>query len=111
LDTTTPTIARWRIRFVKQRVAGLLEIRHPGQKPSVITSALQAKVLEMSRRKPTDGSTRWSCRKLAKHLRISKDTVQRIWHKAGLQPHWLERYMASDDPDFQRKAADILAYI
>lgn len=108
LDTTAPTIARWRLRFEKQRVAGLLEVRHPGQKASVITPTLQAKVLELSRRKPNDGSTHWSCRKLAKQLKISKDTVQRIWHKAGLKPHRLERYMASDDPDFERKAADII---
>lgn len=108
LDTTAPTISRWKERFEKQRVAGLLEVRHPGQKPSVITPALQAKVLEASRRKPNDGSTHWSCRKMAKHLKISKDTVQRIWHKAGLKPHRLERYMASDDPDFERKAADII---
>src|ERR1041385_4796746 len=52
LDTTAPTIARWRRRFLKQRIAGLLEIRHPGQKPFVITPALQAKVLEATRRKP-----------------------------------------------------------
>ena len=90
-------------------IAGLMEIRHPGQKPTVITPALQAKVLEMTRRKPADGSTHWSCRKLAKHLKLSKDTVQRIWRKAGLKPHRLERYMASDDPDFERKAADIIA--
>ncbi len=108
LDTTAPTISRWRERFEKQRVAGLLEIRHPGQRPSVITPALQAKVLEASRRKPADGSTHWSCRKMAQHLKTSKDTVQRIWRKAGLKPHRLERYMASDDPDFERKAADII---
>ena len=108
LDTTAPTISRWRDRFAKRRVAGLLEIRHPGQKPSVITPSLQAKVLEASRRKPNDGSTHWSCRKMAQHLKVSKDTVQRIWHKAGLKPHRLERYMASDDPDFERKAADII---
>jgi transposase len=108
LDTTAPTISRWRDRFESQRVAGLLEIRHPGQKPSVITPALQAKVLEASRRKPNDGSTHWSCRKMAQHLKVSKDTVQRIWHKAGIKPHRLERYMASDDPDFERKAADII---
>lgn len=108
LDTTAPTISRWKERFERQRVAGLLEIRHPGQQPSVITPALQAKVLETSRRKPADGSTHWSCRKMAQHLKVSKDTVQRIWRKAGLKPHRLERYMASDDPDFERKAADII---
>jgi transposase len=108
LDTTAPTIARWRARFVKQRVAGLLEVRHPGQKPTVITPALQARVLAATRRKPSDGSTHWSCRKSARHLKISKDAVQRIWQSAGLKPHRLERYMASDDPDFERKAADII---
>ncbi len=45
LDTTAPTISRWKERFEKQRVGGLLEIRHPGQQPSVITPALQAKVV------------------------------------------------------------------
>ncbi len=108
LDTTAPTISRWKERFVKERVTGLLEIRHPGQKASVITPALQAKVLDATRRKPKDGSTHWSCRKLAAQLGISKDTVQRIWHRAGLKPHRLERYMASDDPEFERKAADII---
>jgi transposase len=108
LATTVPTISRWKDRFRKHRIDGLLEIRHPGQKPSVITPALQAKVLELCRGKPQDGSTHWSCRKLAQHLKVSKDTVRRFLHQAGLKPHRLKRYMASDDPDFERKAADII---
>ena len=108
LDTTAPTISRWKERFLQQRMGGLVEIRHPGQKPTVLTPALQAKVLEATRRKPKDGSTHWSCRKLAAQLGVSKDTVQRVWHRAGLKPHRLERYMASEDPDFERKAADVI---
>jgi len=38
---------------------------------------------------------------------VSKDTVHRVWQEAGLKPHRLERYMASDDPEFETKAADI----
>jgi transposase len=34
--------------------------------------------------------------------------VHRVWREAGLKPHRLERYMASNDPDFERKAADII---
>src|SRR3954452_24171883 len=108
LDTTAPTISRWKERFLQQRGEALIEIRHPGQNPSVITPALQAKVLEATRRKPKDGSTHWSCRKLAAQLGVSKDTVHRVWHRAGLKPHRLERYMASDDPEFERKAAEII---
>ena len=85
LDTTAPTISRWKDRFPKERIAGLLEIRHPGQRPSVITPAMQAKVLEATRRKPKDGSTHWSCRKLAAQLGISKDTVQRIWQPGRVE--------------------------
>jgi transposase len=108
LDTTAPTISRWKNRFLQDRIAGLLETRHPGQKPFVITPTLQAKILEATRRKPKDGSTHWSCRKMAKHLGVSKDAIHRVWRTAGLKPHRLERYMASDDPDFERKAADII---
>ena len=108
LNTTAPTISKWRKRFLEQRIDGLMQERHPGQKPSVITPQLQAKVLATTRRKPSDGSTHWSCRRLAKELGISKDVVHRIWRTAGLQPHRLERYLASNDPDFERKAADII---
>jgi hypothetical protein len=41
-----------------------------------------ARVLDAPRRKPEDGSTRWSVRKLARELNLSKDMVHRIW-RAG----------------------------
>jgi transposase len=108
LQTTAPTISRWKKRFLDKRIHGLMQMRHPGQRPTVITPKLQARVLEATRRKPKDGSTHWSVRKLARELKISKDTVHRIWRTAGVKPHRLEHYMASDDPDFEAKAADII---
>ena len=41
-------------------------------------------------------------------LGVSKSTVQRIWAQARLKPHRLDRYMASNDPEFESKAADII---
>src|ERR1700685_962109 len=64
LDTTAPTIARWKRRFLDHRIAGLMEEVHPGQQPSVRTPKLQAKVLTAIQEGPKDGSTHWSCRKL-----------------------------------------------
>jgi hypothetical protein len=37
---------------------------------------------------------------------LSKSTVQRVLVQAKLKPHRLERYMASNDPQFEEKAAD-----
>jgi transposase len=107
LQTTAPTIVRWKQRFRRHGLEGL-DTYHPGQKPRVLTPALHALILSATRRKPSDGSTHWSCRKLATALGVSKDAVHRVWQEAGLKPHRLERYMASDDPEFETKAADIL---
>jgi hypothetical protein len=55
LGTTAPTIAHWRHRFVTQRVAGLVEIRHPGQRPSVITPAPRQRSWKRSGASPMMG--------------------------------------------------------
>ena len=107
LRTTAPTISRWKVRFLRSGIDGL-DTRHPGQSATVLTPRLRAKILSATRKKPQDGSTHWSCRKLAAVLGISKDAVHRTWKEAGLKPHRLERYLASDDPNFETKAADIL---
>lgn len=107
LDTTAPTISRWKKRFLEQGLDGF-ETRRPGQPASKLTPKLRAKILAATRRKPRDGSTHWSCRKLAAELGVSKTMVHKVWQEAGLKPHRLERYMASNDPDFERKAADII---
>jgi len=100
-------ISRWKGRFEAERLAGLYS-HHPGRAVEKRTPALEAKILQWTRRPPPDGSTHWSSRKLAHHLGISHMMVARVWQRAGLKPHRLERYMASDDPDFETKAADII---
>ena len=93
LDTTVPTIIRWKQRFLAAGLDGL-DTSHPGQRASVLTAKLRARILSATRRKPKDGSTHWSCRKPAAALGVSKDAVHRVWKEAGLKPHRLERYMA-----------------
>src|ERR1700694_4289721 len=71
LQITAPTIVRWKQRFRQYGLEGL-DTYHPGQKASVLTPALRARILSTTRRKPSDGSTHWSCRKLASTLGVSK---------------------------------------
>ncbi len=100
-------IARWKKRFLKDRIAGLYA-RHPGRAVEKRTPRLEAKILEWTRRPPPDGSTHWSTRKLAKHLGVHHMMVARVWKRARLQPHRLERYLMSKDPNFEQKAADVI---
>ncbi len=64
--------------------------------------------IDGTEQRPPGPLTHWSTRRLARRLGESPATVMRVWHKAGLQPHRLRRYMASPDPDFEAKAKDIL---
>ena len=107
LKTSRPTIARWKARFEQSRIAGL-EGRHKGSQPRKATPAMQARLLRKTQQKPADGSTHWSCRKMATATGLSAATVHRIWSKARLKPHRLDRYMASNDPAFEDKASDII---
>ena len=34
--------------------------------------------------------------------------IRQVWQEAHLKPHRLDRYLASDDPQFEQKAADII---
>lgn len=107
LGTPASTISRWKQRYEEDGLVGLATI-HPGQPPQKLTAELRARVLERTRQAPPDGSTHWSLRKMAAVMNVSKNLIERIWKEAELKPHRLERYMASNDPQFEQKAAAII---
>lgn len=107
LGAPASTISRWKQRYQENGLLGLATI-HPGQPPKKLTAALRARVLERTRQNPPDGSTHWSLRKMAVLMKVSKNLIARIWKEAELKPHRLERYMASNDPQFEEKAAAII---
>jgi len=101
-------IATWGERFARERLSGLFA-HHPGRAPKRDPARLEARVLKHTlTRKPRDGSTQWSSRKLAGELKLPFMTVQRIWRKHNVQPHRRERHMISNDPLFEAKAADVI---
>jgi transposase len=109
LDCSDSYIDRWSKRFAVDRLAGLFS-RHAGRERYKVTDRIEARLLaRTTKQRPGDGSTHWSSRKLAAELGdISHMTVSRIWAKHGIKPHRLEGYMASNDPDFETKAADVI---
>jgi len=107
LQCSVNTVRLWHERFLAEGLSGLYA-RHPGRALPEDTPALEARILETTRKAPLDGSTHWSTRKLAAHLGVNHMRVARVWAKAGLQPHRVATYMASDDPEFETKAANVI---
>jgi transposase len=107
LDTTAPTISLWKRRYREEGLVGLATF-HPGQPPQKLTLQLRAKILAKTQQPPPDGSTHWSLRKMASVMGVGKDLIRQVWREAELKPHRLDRYMASDDPQFEQKAAQII---
>ena len=101
------TIALWKERFAAHGLDGLIA-RHRGSARTILTPALAARILTWTRRTPPHGATHWSTRSLGRKLGVQHTIIARAWRDAGLQPHRLERYMQSDDPDFEQKAADVI---
>ena len=100
-------IQHWKRSWRKQGLDGLLDAPRSGR-PKKLTVAKEAAILAATEEHPPGSLTHWSTRRLARRVGLSNVTVMRVWHKAGLQPHRLRRYMASPDPHFEAKAKDIL---
>jgi transposase len=100
-------ITRWKQRFESDGLSGLYS-RHPGRAPDKGATKLEAKILARTQRKPSDGSTHWSTRKLGEELGVNHMRIARVWQRARLQPHRIEHYILSDDPEFETKAADVI---
>jgi hypothetical protein len=78
--------------------------KYRGQSARTRTAALEARVIDKTPPAAAGwGSTPWSTRSLGKVLGISHVLLASIWGRAGLQPHCFERYMPSDDLDFEQK--------
>lgn len=107
LATTAPTISLWKKRYQEEGLIGLGTVR-PGQPPQKLTPQLRAKILAKTQGPPPDGSTHWSLRKMAAVVGVGKELVRKVWREADLKPHRLERYLASNDPRFEQKAAEII---
>jgi len=106
LGATQTTVCLWRRRYRSAGLAGLRTQPRAGR-PRRITAAKEQAVISATLRKPK-AATHWSARRLAQQVGLSSATVHRIWQKYGLQPHRIETFKFSRDPQFDAKLADIV---
>src|SRR4029453_5718106 len=88
---TRQTVGRWRHRFVRKRLPGLLDEPRPGA-PRKITAPEVGRVIALTMEPTPREATHWSTRAMAKRSGLSQTAVSRIWRAFGLQPHRSETF-------------------
>jgi transposase len=107
LHTTRVTVGKWRSRFLKRRLDGLVDEPRPGA-PRAVTDADVERVITMTLESTPNDATHWSTRSMGEAAETSPTTVRRIWHAFALQPHRSTTFKLSNDPLFVDKVRDIV---
>jgi transposase len=106
LGVSPNTVCIWRRRYAAEGLDGLRSRPKPGR-PRRISEAKERAVVAATLRPPR-AATHWSAKRLAKEVGLSPATVHRIWQRNNLQPHRVETFKFSRDPQFESKMADIV---
>jgi len=106
--TREARISKWRSRFARYRLAGLMDASRSG-KPVIYDEETDKRVLSKLDEPPTRGYTKWHGTILAEALGdVSKDHVWRVLRKHNISLQRRRSWCISTDPDFAAKAADIV---
>jgi transposase len=108
LCTSVPTVLLWRKRYESDGLRGILEDRPRSGRPKQISSEREQAIVEATMKTTPRDATQWSVRAMAAEQKVSSATVQRIWKKHKLQPHRVESFKLSTDPQFSQKVRDMV---
>ena len=103
-----PTVYLWRRRFEETGIVGLVkDAPRPGRRKALTADQIATIVHATLHTTPPD-ATHWTVRTMAKAQGVSHAIVHRIWRAHGLQPHRVETFKLSRDPDFVKKLRDVV---
>jgi transposase len=106
---TRPTVLKWRRRYEEAGVEGLEDAPRPGREPVIDEVALVVETLSNEGKPPEQlGISHWSARSMAAWFGASFSSVSRIWRKWGIQPHRIETFKFSTDPELEAKLRDVV---
>jgi transposase len=104
-----PTVIGWRDRYETGGIKALEDEPRSGRPPQISEADVVVATLADDGRPPRRlGITHWSARFLAAELGISFASVARIWRKWGIQPHRVETFKFSADPELEPKIRDVV---
>jgi transposase len=109
MGTSRPTVLKWRDRYTQAGIGGLGDLPRPGRRPQIDEVEVLAETLADKGKPPPElGVTHWSARLLGARLGVSFATVARIWRKWNIQPHRIETFKFSTDPQLEPKIRDVV---
>src|SRR5215469_3661127 len=103
-----PTVLATRAAFARGGCEALRQSQKRRRPQRRLTSELEQKILDTTLKTRPPSATHWSVRELARHLRVSRMRVHRVWQRHDVQPHRVERFKISNDPHFEQKVRDIV---
>lgn len=107
LSLDQKTVRKWRSRFVRDRLDGLVDEPRPGKPRTISDARVEEVILKTLESTPKD-ATHWSTRSMANEVGLSQTAVSRIWRAFGLQPHRQATWKLSKDPQFVAKVRDVV---
>jgi transposase len=109
MATREARVSKWLRRFAKDRIAGLTDQERSGEKRRKYTGQSEERILKALDEPVPEGYSRWNGRLLAEYLGdVSKDQVWRVMRRHAIQLARRKSWCVSTDPEFSRKAADIV---
>jgi transposase len=103
------TVGRLRKRFYQTRLRGIFDLPRSGA-PRQISDEKIAEVIRLTLESKPEQATHWSTRSMADRSGLSNESIHRIWHTFGLQPHRTETFQLSTDPLFVEKVRDVVGH-
>jgi transposase len=82
---TDQTVGKWRFRFVRRRLDGLIDDPRPGA-PRRVTDDQIERLVDKTIEDKSAAGTPWSTRSMAEATGLSHSTVLRIWNAHGIRP-------------------------
>jgi len=108
LGVSRPTVTLWLDRYEAAGLAGIMSDRPRSGRPKRLTPDDEADIVHRTLHTSPTSATHWSTRLMAEVTGLHHSTIARIWKAHGLQPHRVQTFKLSTDPEFVAKLRDVI---
>ena len=104
---TTPTVLKWRKRYLESDIDCLNDRPRSGQLLKQGAEKVKETLPLTTHRVPKE-ATHWSAWLMAKYARVTTWQFRQIWAASDLKPHRLKTFKTSNDPHFAEKVINVV---